>query len=413
MTVQKHKIIAALIALPAAILLWLYVVTVVSPNSTRTIYNIPVTFEGSIVLEERDLVMTSGNETVNVEISGDRVSLKKLSNENIRVVADVSRITEAGDYSLTLSVEYPEVTGSTSFELVHKSKSQIDISVTKIMTKTIPVELDTAGMDAKEGFFYDSSSAIAEPAEITISGPDSEVADITKAVVDCSDISVLEETVIEDRTILLRAEDGKEANISDFVNVSQTEVSVTLPIQKYKELRLRVDVKDGGGATSANVDSLTFSSESIRVRGSASQIDNLEDELTVGTVDLAKVISNNDTKQFKISLPVGIKNVSGIDEVDVSVKLTGLRTQTYLVFADQITLLNTPQNASVTINSEKIPVKLRGPEADIGEVNANDISISLDLSGMTESGEVLASVSIEGYPAVAVIEDVYVDILMK
>lgn len=410
---QKHKIIAAIIALPAAILLWLYVVTVVSPNSTRTVYNIPITFEGSIVLEERDLVMTSGNETVNLEISGDRVSLKKLSNENIKVIADVSKITEAGNYSLTLSVVYPDVSGSGTFEIVRKSKSEIAISVTKILTRTLPVELDTAGADAKEGFFFDSSNAVATPAEITISGPDYEVETITKAVVDCSDIADLEETLIENRAILFRKDDGSNADISEYVSVSQTEASVTIPIQKYKELKLRVDVKDGGGASQADVDELIFSDEIIRVRGSKSQIDKLEDVLTVGTIDLAKVLTNYDTKLFKIVLPGGIKNVSGLNEVEVSIRLKGLRTQTYMVFADKIKLLNTPPNASVSINTEKIPVKLRGPEADIGALNVNDIHISLDLSGVTESGEVLAVVEINGYPAVAVIEDVFVDVIVN
>lgn len=410
---QKHKIIAAIIALPAAILLWLYVVTVVSPNSTRTVYNIPITFEGSIVLEERDLVMTSGNETVNLEISGDRVSLKKLSNENIKVIADVSKITEAGNYSLTLSVVYPDVSGSGTFEIVRKSKSEIAISVTKILTRTFPVELDTAGADAKEGFFFDSSNAVATPAEITISGPDYEVEAITKAVVDCSDIADLEETLIENRVILFRKDDGSNADISEYVSVSQTEASVTIPIQKYKELKLRVDVKDGGGASQADVDELIFSDETIRVRGSKSQIDKLEDVLTVGTIDLAKVLTNYDTKLFKIVLPGGIKNVSGLNEVEVSIRLKGLRTQTYMVFADKIKLLNTPPNASVSINTEKIPVKLRGPEADIGALNVNDIHISLDLSGVTESGEVLAVVEINGYPAVAVIEDVFVDVIVN
>lgn len=410
---QKHKIIAAIIALPAAILLWLYVVTVVSPNSTRTVYNIPITFEGAIVLEERDLVMTSGNETVNLEISGDRVSLKKLSNENIKVIADVSKITEAGNYSLTLSVVYPDVSGSGTFEIVRKSKSEIAISVTKILTRTLPVELDTVGADAKEGFFFDSSNAVATPAEITISGPDYEVETITKAVVDCSDIADLEETLIENRAILFRKDDGSNADISEYVSVSQTEASVTIPIQKYKELKLRVDVKDGGGASQADVDELIFSDEIIRVRGSKSQIDKLEDVLTVGTIDLAKVLTNYDTKLFKIVLPGGIKNVSGLNEVEVSIRLKGLRTQTYMVFADKIKLLNTPPNASVSINTEKIPVKLRGPEADIGALNVNDIHISLDLSGVTESGEVLAVVEINGYPAVAVIEDVFVDVIVN
>lgn len=411
---QKHKIIAALVALPAAILLWLYVVTVVSPNSTRIVRDIPVTFEGSILLEERELIMTEGGGTVSLKITGDRVNLNKLTNQNIRVVGNLSQtsITEPGDYTIPLTVIFPDNTGKVGYDFIDKTKADVSISVAKLVTKTVPVVLDTGEGKAKEGFFFDGSNAKAEPSEITISGPDYEVNTVNRAMVDCTDISKLEETVVEQRPILLMQSDGTPANLK-ITEVGLTEATVSLPIQKYKELKLSVDIRDGGGATSENIESLQFSSDSVLVRGSAAQIDNLEDTLTVGMIELAKTTAGNNSKTFSITLPSGIKNVNGIDEVEVTVKLKGLRTQTYLIFADSVELLHIPQNANVKLNAEKIAVKLRGPEADIALVDADNIHVILDLSGVTESGEVPALVTIEGFPNVAVIEDVYVDITLN
>lgn len=410
---HKHKILAALIALPAAILLWLYVVTVVSPNSTRTIYNVPVSFEGTIVLAERDLMLTTEGTSVNLEIRGDRVNLKKLSNENIRVIADVSKIAEAGDYSVSLTVSFPDIPGSGDFEIMHKSKTEVEVSVANVKTKTVPFSVDVGGSEAKDGFFFDNAGVSIEPAEVTVSGPDYEVDAVSEAVIDCSDINTLEETLIEERPIILRNHDGTEITASDYLTVSQHTATVTLPIQKYKELMVAVDIKNGGGATEENVESLTFSTDIIRVRGSASQIDKLEDTLVLGTIDLSKVSSSNDTKTFKVTLPSGIKNVSGINEVDVTVKLTGLRVLTISVNANQIELLNAPQNRRVTVNAQQISVKLRGLEQEIGAISDKDIKITLDLSNVTESGEVPATVTVNGYPNVGVLEDVFVDITIK
>lgn len=410
---KKHKIIAALVALPAAILLWLYVVTVVSPNSTRIVRDIPISFEGSILLEERELTMTSGGGSASIKITGDRVNLNKLTNQNIRVIADLSQlnITEPGDYTVPLNVVFPDSAGKVTFDFLDKTKGDIAVSVATLVTKTVPIELDTGEGKAKEGFFFDGSSAYAEPSEITISGPDFEVNTVSHAVIDCTDISELEETVVESRTVALLQEDGSAANLR-LSSVGQTEATVSLPIQKYKEIKLSVDLRDGGGATSENVDSLLFSNDTLLIRGSASQIDNFDDLLVVGAIDLAKITATNNKKSFSISLPNGIKNVNGIDKVEVTVKLKGLRTQTYLIFADNVELLNIPQNADISLNAEKIAVKLRGSEADIALVNADDIQLSLDLSGVSESGEVLAAVRIDKFPNVAVIEDVYVDITL-
>lgn len=411
---RLKKLGAALIAIFGAIALWLYVVTVVSPNSSRIIRDIPISFEGAILLEEQDLIMTSEGGTVSIKVTGDRVNLGKLNNQNIRVIADLSRasITKPGDYTVSLSVSLPDGVGKTSFDFLDKSKSQIDIAVAQLVTKTIPVALDTGEEKAKEGFFFDSGNATADPAEITVSGPDYEVSEITRAVIDCKNISQLEETVVEKRPIVLQKTDGAAVQL-ELSKVSQTEATVSLPIQKYKELKLAVDVKDGGGATSENVESLHLSAESVLVRGSSSQIDNLDDVLVVGTFDLSRVALLSQTKAFHVSLPSGIKNVDGLDHIEATIRLKGLRTQTYMIFASEVEMLNTPPNATATVNAEKVAVKLRGPEEDIAALDVSNIHIHLDLSNVSQSGEVLATVSVSDYPKVAVIDDVYVDITLK
>lgn len=409
----KHKILAAVIAIPVAFLLWLYVVTVVSPDSTQKIYNIPVTFEGDIVLSERNLMRTSESASIDLEIRGDRVKLQKLNNENIRVVADVSKISEAGNYSVTLTVSFPDVSGNGGFEIIHKSKSEVEVSIANVITKPVPVTIDVGDSEAKEGFFYDSTNALAEPAEITISGPDFAVDEVFNAVIDCRDISDLEETLIEERPIVLRREDGTQITDLHFLTVSRQSATVTLPIQKYKDIKLAVEFKSGAGATEENVESVTYSVDTIRVRAGAGQIDKLGDELVLGTIDLSKATSANTVVTFPVSLPNGIKNVNGITEVTVTVKLAGLRTQSFTVDAEQVELLNVPQDRQVTVNVQSILVKLRGLEEEMAAISDKSIKLTIDLSDVTESGEVPATVSVNGHPDIGVLEDVFVDITIE
>ena len=55
---MKSKIVSALLSVFFAFGLWLYVITVVSPNSSETIGDIPVTMVGESALEERNLMIT-------------------------------------------------------------------------------------------------------------------------------------------------------------------------------------------------------------------------------------------------------------------------------------------------------------------------------------------------------------------
>ena len=79
---MKRKILFALLSLIASIALWLYVITVVSPESQETYYDIPVTYQND-VLEERGLMIVSEKPAVTLRLKGNRTDLNKLSSSNI------------------------------------------------------------------------------------------------------------------------------------------------------------------------------------------------------------------------------------------------------------------------------------------------------------------------------------------
>ncbi|MBQ2597504.1 MAG: hypothetical protein II581_06335, partial [Oscillospiraceae bacterium] len=101
---QGRKIVTLLISLLAASALWLYVVTSVAPEATARISDIPVTVDGSIVLEERGLIITEQQtESIWLELSSSRINLAKLNSSSIRIAADASKIRAEGTYELSYS----------------------------------------------------------------------------------------------------------------------------------------------------------------------------------------------------------------------------------------------------------------------------------------------------------------------
>lgn len=97
---KKSKLITMAISLLAAICLWIYVVTVVNPEGTTTISNIPVTFSGAEVLREDQGLVLSGDyqDMVTVSFTGKNSDMKKLeqNKEEISAVVDVSRSAARG-----------------------------------------------------------------------------------------------------------------------------------------------------------------------------------------------------------------------------------------------------------------------------------------------------------------------------
>ena len=58
---MKSKLLTLLLSVTIAFGLWLYVVTVVDPESESPYYDVPVVFDGLSVLSDRNLMIISGN----------------------------------------------------------------------------------------------------------------------------------------------------------------------------------------------------------------------------------------------------------------------------------------------------------------------------------------------------------------
>ena len=105
---MDNKGLRFLLSLVIALGIWLFVVSVVSPESEVEIRDIPVILDGEGALADRNLIVVSDkNFTVDLKLFGSRVDLNKLSASNITIVADLSQITEPGEHNVRYDILYP------------------------------------------------------------------------------------------------------------------------------------------------------------------------------------------------------------------------------------------------------------------------------------------------------------------
>ena len=117
--------------------------------------------------------------------------------------------------------------------------------------------------------------------------------------------------------------------------------------------------------------------QSIRVSGSEKVLESLE-ELIVGSVDLSTIEANT-TMTFPIVLPEGVTNLSGVSEVSASIVFDDLKTKKFTV--NSIEVINVPEGLTYDLMNEALDVTLRGNADLIGKLDANDVSVVVDLSG--------------------------------
>lgn len=386
----KTRILMALLSVVIAFGLWLYVVTVVSPESEKTFYNIPISLEYESDLEEdRGLMVTSTDiPTVNLRLEGSRTDLDKLNNSNITVEASVLKISDAGVHELSYDVSFPGDVPDNAITILKRTPDTVTVTVEERISKTVKVKVSVDKEQIPEGIKVDTENAVLNVEEFQIAGPKRILDRVEQAVINV-DVTGKTSTISNQNLLytLLDA-DGDVVDKSMVDDNLETTGIITLEklsIGMVKEIKLVPEIIDGGGATAETCDIKT-EPESITVFGSKKLLDSMGDKLVVGTIDLSKLAGDTEQK-FALLLPEGISSESGEIEATVSVKFPNLSTKTLRV--TNIKLINKPVGYSAQAITKVLDVTVRGPKKLIDSISESDVTVKADVKDAQEGTEAL------------------------
>ena len=373
---MKSKIGYIALSVLIAFGLWLYVITSVSPGSEDTYDDVPVILSGETVLQERGLMITSvSSDTVTLKLSGNRSDLAQVNRGNITVKADLSKIYEPGSQlQLSTTVSFPGNLPSNAFVIESKNPGYLYVNVERRVTKEVPVEIQWIG-SAPEGYMSDRENSTLDYTSVSVTGPESVTDRIEKAVIQ-ADLTDQRESISQSFRYTLCDGEGNPVD-AELITTNVEEVRLDVRIQKVKDITLVYNIVEGGGATRDNV-SVTMSAETIRVCGSEVAIDAMEDQLVVGTINLAE-LTKSGTMTFQVLLPEGITNLSAITEVEATVLLSGLTTRDYVL--ENIQSINIPEGMEAELITEKLTVTVRGPAELMSKLTAENITATVDFTG--------------------------------
>lgn len=390
---KNNKLLMFLLALGAAIVIWLYDVTVVNPNDTSTISGIPVTFVNEDAIQARDLMVTGADAgTVSLRIYGRRSELKQLSRNNIEVSVDLSQISGAGTHELPYTVRYPANVSSGGLSIENRSPTSVTVEVEHYIRRAVEVrtvfEGDVTPGSGGESLVIDTDAMTITPNVVTVTGPSDMVGAIDCAMITINQSDITETTVASYDFVLLNAQG--EAVGRDELVTDADKLTVTIPVLKYKEVPLQLRTIPGGGATEENV-SYTLSSDTIKISGDAVLVDRIH-QIELGTLDFATVIGPT-SRTYTVNLPEGVNNASGLTEVEATIQVSGLNVTTMAI--EDFTLVNVPDNLTADPLGESVQLTLRGTPAALNSLTPEDIEVTVDLSSFTQAGTFIIPVSVK------------------
>ncbi len=376
---MKSKIIYALLSVVIAFGLWAYVITVVSPESEATYYDIPVTLINESVLNDKGLMIVS-EETprVTLRLKGNRSDLNKLKNSDITLVADLSKINDPGNQTLSYTISYPGDFADNAFETLSYSPDRITLKIEEWSTKELPIEINCVGT-VHADYIIATGGITQDYEKITITGPKSVIDEIVQARVDV-DVEGSTATIAQSKRVTLCDAQGNPVDASA-VQANVTEVNVGVRIQKVKVLNLVLNKTFGGGATEANTN-IIVNYTTIKVAGSEQLLEKLGDTLVLGDLDVSQIKENSQVFTYNITLPEGIDNLSGVSTVTATVSFPGLATKELTLPVSSLMMINVPAGMQVgDIGTMQCVVVFRGPKALIESLTIADVMLQVDLTG--------------------------------
>lgn len=381
-TVWDYPAVLWCAAVACAVLAWLIVTMYFDQESdkTVTVSNITYTYQSSTYSSlGLDIVETPEISGVTVRIKGSGTIIGGIRESDIMVYPKYSTVRGAGTVTLELGARF--ITSdydNLGIELIVENPTTVTVVFDNVSEKTVRVTADTSQIAIADGFILNSVSSV--PAEVTLTGPTTELEQIDSVVATVTSDEKLDDSVTLEAPLEMMDANGNVVT-PQYTTMDSDTAAITLNVLQVRELPLTVDFI--GLPTGFDVSGLKYSLDrsTLRVAGPAKTISKMN-ELSVASLDLSQSFAFDRDYQLSVELPDGIVSQDGITTVTLTFDTTNMASTTLNV--SNIRVINVPSDVEVDVLTSRISgVTLYGPADEIEELSADNVLAQVDCQSIS------------------------------
>ena len=360
-----------LLALVLAIAVWISAVTAADPDEVRAPIRVPV----EIVGRDTSLVMTSRAPTsIDVTLRAPQSVWEKLTAQenSVRAFLDLSGLGP-GEHEVQIKVQVAE----RPMQIVLTNPITTTVILEPYATQTLPINISLSGQSATG---YRAGDATLDPIQVTISGPKSLVDRAIRARVKVN-LSGTRESV--DQAIQIEILDDKNTLLDDsLISIEPQTTHVSIPISQqggFRDVAVKVVVQ-GQQAPGYRLENISVFPPVVTVFASDPQlIKNISGVVETQPLDITDA-KDKITTRLSLNLPENI-TVVGAQTVQVEVGISAIQTSLTLT-NQQINLIGLPDGMIAQISPQTVDVILSGPLPVLEVLTPQDITITVDVTGL-------------------------------
>lgn len=375
-------------SIAASFLIWLWVAVEKSPEIQTVITNVPVTInlENSIPQQLNLQIFGESEFTVDVTVTGKKYILSNLSAEDIKVEANTNYVDSAGMKTLQLKVV--PVNSSNEFKISSVSETFIEVFFDNY--KEAEFSLNGNVESTLESFIPEGclmGDIVFSNNTVTVSGPATEISRIVGVSATATVNEVLEKTTTFNPVIKLEVDDDSELEYSK-INLSEAEVTMTIPVLKVVSLPTAVEFKNAPSYYIDNPLSYTVYPSTVKV---AVPVDALETtkHFVVDSIDFSDIANSYNTFNIDASTTNSLKLVDeSVKNFRVRINADDMASKTFVVPSSKIIVKNSRDDFNISIDNNKdVSVTIIGPADSLEALTSEDIILQIDAADKVISAD--------------------------
>lgn len=390
----KNNLKTLIMSVIFAVIIWFAVSIQLFPNVHDHVDGITVTAEPTSYMQRENLQITDFQQDISIQILGKRYVIGTLTAEDFTASLDLSGITSPGTH--TVNVDVNMVQPNSDYEIISNNLTA-SVEVERIISKEIALEVNTNFIAVGEGLQIQAEDITLSSANVVISGEQSLVNSVAKAVIEPRFDGILTETTKINGTVAIYDADGTKIE-TDKLDYQADNYTVTIPIYRVKTLPLNVSFNYPPNFDASSIKYSIFPQEiTIAAPAGDMSIENYE-RIDVGEIDLTDITSRDlqNSIRLTISLGDGYKNLSGIGIVQVTFEdIDSYGRLEFPVSTENFTILNGDPSYDYSFVTSQIDITAVGPSDIIKNLSSDDILGTVNLLGTpAETGVKNVTVSI-------------------
>lgn len=369
---QNNKFLIIL-SLVISTITWVYMSMGTTNDTSVTISNIPIQIELPDQLVNNGLQVFSDTEqTATVTVTGSRSVLGSISTKDITVTAATNGIDSAGTYQISLSAV--KTNPSANFQIISTvTPSNVNVIVDYLRETSFPIQ-ENVVYKVADGYYASTSLASKN---ITISGPQTEIAKIAKVSASAELDGILDDSASATADILLYDKSGNRIS-TDLLKMEFGTVESSISVLPEKTVKVVPEFMNKPEGLNLGDDMLSVEPSEILLAGPKKVLDNTK-SIKLESIDFATLSNKRyEYNDQGINIPTDCKNISNSTAAKVVLDLSSLSKKTYTVDSFKVSGLSSEYKADVT--QTNMSVTVIGSKKELENLKSSDIECIIDTS---------------------------------